>query len=79
MGPFCPDSGCKEVRDIINNVPAADVVKVVRCKNCSEWQTGWNPISTHKGAHFCAITGLFTDPDWFCKDGNKSEVEEDNG
>ena len=28
MGPFCPDNGCKEVRNIINNVPAADVVKV---------------------------------------------------
>lgn len=28
MGPFCPDSGCREVREVINSVPSADVVEV---------------------------------------------------
>ena len=28
MGPFCPDYGCKEVREVIDNIPAADVVEV---------------------------------------------------
>ena len=65
--------------DTAKSIPAADVVEVVRCENCAEWQRGWSPITTQKGVHFCAITGLFTEPDWFCKDGNISEVEEDNG
>ena len=27
MGPFCPDSGCKEVREIIDHAPTANVVE----------------------------------------------------
>ena len=34
MGLFCPDSGCREVREVVDSVPAADVVEVVRCKDC---------------------------------------------
>lgn len=66
-----------QAESVLRDVPVADVVKVVRCKDCAEWQRGWDPVSTQKGAHFCAITGLFTDPGWFCKDGNISEVSDD--
>lgn len=32
MGAFCPDSGCREVREEFDKLPAADVKPVVRGK-----------------------------------------------
>jgi len=63
MGPFCPDSGCKEVRDIIDQQPAADVKPVVRGTKIphytvEDWVT-WCKCSV------CGYDGLFEE-DKFC-------------
>lgn len=62
---------------LVADAPTIIPADVVRCKDCAEWQTGWTPSSAPKGTHYCPIVGFMTDPNWFCKDGNKSEV--DNG
>ena len=42
MGAFCPDSGCREVREEFDKLPAADVKPVVHGKwTNKEWE-GFN-------------------------------------
>lgn len=33
-GMLCPDEYCKEVREPFDEIPAADVVQVIRCQDC---------------------------------------------
>ena len=57
----------------INNIPAADVVEVVRCKDCKSfgiYQCSGNGYCTHNG-------GLENpDPDDFCSYGERKETDE---
>ena len=50
-----------------------DVVEVVRCKNCKNWEDDWNPESVEKGRHFCCMIGRFPDGDFYCPDGERKE------
>lgn len=68
------DDNCEE-RRMFNNIPAADVVEVVRCKdcvnNCGEGFVG--------GTIACGLSNLFTvgkDPMDFCSYGRRRP---DNG
>lgn len=61
------------VERLRNEIPTADVVAVVRCGECENWQSGWDSTSAPKGTHFCAVTGLFKPADWFCADGAKMD------
>lgn len=45
--------------------PTADVVEVVRCKDCKYY------IEREDG-HICANDYLYKDSDWFCADGEKN-------
>ena len=63
---------------VLNAVPAADVVEIVRCGECEYWDTTWNPKAAKNGEHYCPATDLFTTPDWFCADGERQEVQDDN-
>ena len=61
MGPFCPDSGCKEVREEFDNVPAADVVEVRHGE--------WKHIVYHNGCTpdedmICSECGASGLPNW---------------
>ena len=51
-------------------IPAADVVAVVRCKDCKHW----DEIKHGKG--WCsgfAPSDVFTDYDYFCSNGERKE------
>ena len=63
--------GIKDAMDALENWPEEDVVPVVRCKDCAEWQREWEPQNVKAGEHFCAYVGLVTAPDWYCADGNR--------
>ncbi len=69
------DEGRKltDVYDVLANMPAADVVEVVRCKDCKHWETEWSPNNAQFGEHFCPFIGINTAPDWFCADGQRRE------
>ena len=54
-------------RSIIEAIPAADVVPVVRCGECKHYDNGWchrvhNPTQYSK-----------TPDDWFCADGERKD------
>ena len=67
----------------IKPVPAADVVEVVRCKDCGWWNeddsAGWG----HLGNNVCACAyfsnedgyTVFTQPDDYCSRGEREEDE----
>lgn len=75
------DSWCQGelfVVDILR-LPAADVVEVVRCRDCENWDTEWKPSHAEEGQYFCPILGCVTDADFYCgcgkrKDGGQDDV-----
>lgn len=48
-------------RKLIENAPGA----IVRCEHCKRWDRG------HDG--LCPYNDIFTAPDWFCADGERSD------
>ena len=74
-------------RDIrlLNEQPAADVVEVIRCRDCKHWheETGW----CYHHSHFVKSNGGFCHPwesaswkmfdaDYWCADGEKRDNNE---
>ena len=52
--------------DRLDEIPAADVVEVVRCKDC-RWHEDEEP-----GMVYCPATvGGWVENDWFCKGGER--------
>lgn len=58
-------------RDEIHDMPTADVVEVVRCKDCINWQSDWD--TSTDGYHYCAMVDIVIDGDFYCKDGERRE------
>ena len=52
---------------ILNNFPSADVVQVVRCKDCKHWEDGY--------FGYCTKTHTAMDYDAFCSYGERREGE----
>ena len=70
LGPFCPDSGCREVREVFENVPAADAVEVVRCRDCVYWR-GENDC--------CEGIGIDFSQNGYCSFGERKDGGQDDG
>ena len=65
-----------DVKDIINNTPAADVVEVVRCKDCeyaSYWYGNDNLKNTTYLCFLAEDEGVKTFADDFCSRGKRRE------
>lgn len=66
------DSGCwiryKMFENVVKDIPIADVVEVVRCKDCKHYENGfcYNP-NTYDDEK----TRGNTIPGWFCADGER--------
>lgn len=61
-----------KVNEYLLSVPAADVVEVVRCKDCDYGKC------KHQDMHLCYKDGKdvppdFHEPEWFCADGQRLE------
>lgn len=55
---------------IVEHLPTADVVEVVRCKDCIEYYAGMEkPI--------CTLLGLPTEADFFCAEGRDKEHDQE--
>lgn len=54
----------------IARMPAADVVEVVRCRECIYGYAK----QAHPGALYCRLTAAETSPDGFCHNGGRSNV-----
>lgn len=57
------------IRQGLFNVPAADVVEVVRCKDCRKTTT--SIINAPKGARLCITDGRWVLDDHFCSHGER--------
>lgn len=63
------------VEDIL---PTADVIKVVRCKDCEYWQTDWIPNhGGDRGCHYCEMMDTFTEPLNYCGDAERKILPKD--
>ena len=64
--------GWNSAVEIIQNAPTADVVEVVRCKDCKYYeQDPYNPEPDMMCRHWC--DWLPTDPDDYCSYGERKE------
>lgn len=64
-----------EINSIINEQPTADVVEVVRCKDCKFWQTDWE--TSYDGYHYCSMIDVVIAGDFYCKDGERKILPKD--
>ena len=60
-----------EIEDVLEDVEPADVVPVVRCKDCENWQTDWNPSIPDR--HYCAVMDSMMKAEDFCGYGERRE------
>lgn len=57
----------KRMDRVLFEMPTADVVEVVRCKDCEFWQTDWIPnTGGDRGCHYCEMMDSFTEPLNYC-------------
>ena len=57
-------------RELIEKMPTADVVEVVRCKDCADWI----PQCGNNGSHYCATMDSFMKPTDYCSYGERREA-----
>ena len=55
------------IKEKIKEIPSANVVEVVRCRDCKHFQQ----FRAHDG--FCQIDGMLWNNDFFCANGAKME------
>ena len=60
-GVLCPDGYCVEVRGGVDDIPAADVVPIVRCKDCKH-----NRLPSSCANAGCEIFYGMNDRNGFC-------------
>lgn len=63
--------GIADIGDVImaiENIPAADVVEVVRCKDCKYWE---KQIDSIQGK--CVLGGHYPTGRWYCANGDRRE------
>lgn len=58
------------VEYVLFNLPSADVIEVVRCKDCADWDKTWQPSAE---GHYCPSIDLVTKPDFYCGYGERRE------
>ena len=48
----------------------SDIVEIVRCKHCKNWDKSWQTI---EGCHYCGMIDKQTEGNFFCGDGEREE------
>ena len=56
------------LEELVADVPTADVIEVVRCKDCKNWQRDWKLPSRN---HYCALMDRGSDGTFFCAYGER--------
>ena len=60
---------CPCTPDCENYIPKDSYVRIVRCKDCENWQTDWNPSIPDR--HYCAVIDSMMKADDFCSYGER--------
>ncbi len=58
----------------VTNAPTADVVEVVRCKDCSNWDRHWISSLFSENVHYCAFMYRPCSGDFYCAAAVKRQV-----
>lgn len=59
-------------KQMLENLPSIDAIRVVRCKDCVDWDRDFVPqYGGSEDAHFCGIIGLVTDGNFYCAKGER--------
>ena len=62
----------ERIKEKIGKLPILqDAVQVVRCKDCTEWQTDWTPSRGVQNSHYCAVMDGATKPMDYCSYGER--------
>lgn len=69
-------NGVESVMEYVEELPAADAVPVVRCRECKHW-TGVALGMRCKWYSFPPDTLVYSKPDDFCSWGQRKEVDHD--
>lgn len=56
------DLGLRKAQDVLSELPSADAVPIVRCKDCRFWE---------RGHSYCPDNMKRTEADWFCAGGER--------
>ena len=65
---FAPEQLTPLIESLIQKQPAADVVEVVRCKNCENYE-----LMKATNSHFCNEFGGYVKDEDFCSRGAKMD------
>ena len=60
---------CPCTPDCEKYIPRDSSVRIVRCKDCENWQTDWNPSIPDR--HYCAVMDSMMKADDFCSYGER--------
>lgn len=58
---------------MVNDAPAADVVAVVRCKDCKNWETDWALSTAAPNFHYCGMIDGCTQSNHYCSYGERKD------
>lgn len=64
-------NGLTDAYNLILQLPSADTVPVVRCKDCVNWDTSWSVRAN--GHHYCAVMDTTTDGCDYCSNGERRD------
>lgn len=65
---YCDENWIVLNKDAVNAQPTADVVEVVRCKDCRYHE------NEQMGMVYCpAVVGGWVEENWFCKGGERED------
>ena len=67
---FCGNDGEYQKWNIDPDV-LKEAIKIVRCKNCKWWNQAMCHSSVAPDVRLCMCMNVYTDPDQFCKYGEK--------
>ena len=59
------------LQNALEEQPTADVVEVVRCKDCENWDKNWISSTFTENAHHCVVLNNVFDGDFYCAYGHK--------
>ena len=65
------DKGINEAIRLLENQPTADVVEVVRCKDCKWWKNGELCRNVN------GLNSIVWNGEWFCASGQRKEGAEE--
>lgn len=68
--------GRKNIQDMINGIPAADVAPVVRCRDCKHLRPEVDAYTQETVGYWCAELDIGSvDVDGFCNRGERKETD----